>query len=280
MFCPYPRNVHIGVAGQADQHRTAAVRRDMQDQDGVRAVPGVGSGVQLALLRPGQARPAVRAGDEPVLPGARRRAARVVHQHVAPDKLGVQVEVHCAEQDQDHQHDAAGDEQDPPSPVPPRPAAAPAATGGRLRRPRVGGRGPAALAAGWRAVHRRLLRPGAGLLAAPTGRPGIAARGRGRPGAARGQAHGRLARPRRRRAGPVGATGGLGLLVTEPARWPLVHAVPSHQIVTTSLPDDPRSPGCPELIPSSSSAASTSPARSGGRHSRRLVTSTSSAIDR
>ena len=221
--------------------------------------------------------------SEPVMSqfcaGARRRAARVVHQHVAPGELGVQVEVHRAEQDQDHQHDAAGDEQDPPSPVPPRPAAAPAA-GRWLRRPRVGGRGPAALAAGWRAVHRRLIRPGACLLATPTGRPGIAAGSRGRPGAARGQAHGGLARPRLRRAGPVGATGRPGLLVTEPARWPLVHAVPSHQIVTTSLPDDPRSPGCPELIPSSTSAASTSPTRSGGRHSRRLVTSTSSAIDR
>ena len=53
--------------------------------------------------------------------------------------------------------------------------------------------------------------------------------------------------------------------------------LPSHQIVTTSRPDEPRSAGFPGSTPESASAPATSAARSGGRQSRRLVTSTSSS---
>src|SRR5580658_3942135 len=44
-----------------------------------------------------------------------------------------------------------------------------------------------------------------------------------------------------------------------------------------SRPDEPRSAGCSGSMPESSSALATSPARSGGRHSRLLVTSVISA---
>src|SRR5215469_128809 len=50
-----------------------------------------------------------------------------------------------------------------------------------------------------------------------------------------------------------------------------------HQIVTTSRPDEPRSTGCAGSTPRSVRAVATSPARSGGRHSRRRVTSVISA---
>ena len=137
LVVPEPGNLDIGVARHADEHRPAAVRRDMQDQDRVRAVPAGESGVQFPLLCIGQALAAVRAGDEPVLPGPRGRAPGVVRERVVPGQLGVEVEVHRADQDQQDEHEAAHQEQDPPRPVPPGCAAATARR--RPRRPRPGG---------------------------------------------------------------------------------------------------------------------------------------------
>ena len=201
-----------------------AARGYVQDQDRVGAMAAdVVAGGQHPLFLAGQALPAVRSGDQPVLPGSGGGPAGVVDQHVLAIQLPVEVEVRAHDRDQQQRDDDGDDREDPPWPQPaPRPVP--------FRLPP-----PAACAPG----RRRCRRCGGGLPVG--GRPAGGLRRKRPPGAAAAE---QASRPRLR-GGPGRRCGRPGPRapgrsdyrpdqdfpetcrcpgLPEPAFWPLAHA--------------------------------------------------------
>ena len=136
-------DLHVGVARDGDHRRLAADRRDVDDDDGVRALPALGEvtgGVAFAVLV-GQSLAGVRADEQPV------RALRVpgggVGERVDPVEAGIDPPRRTADDHDDHQQEDAEDASDAGA------AALPLLT-------RCPGRGLARWLVLWlRALHRR-----------------------------------------------------------------------------------------------------------------------------
>jgi len=181
---PKPGNRQVGVAWQAEQHGPAAARGNVQQHDRVGSLAAdIMPGGELVFLLRCQPRAAVRAGDEPVLPGRGGRAAGVVHQDVGSDQLRVEIEVHPDGQHEDDDDEQGDDLHDPARAQPPLAGAGVA--GCRSRGLARAGASPGA--------RRGLLGP---VTRCRTGSCRTGSRG----GAPRGQAHGRLTADARRLA--------------------------------------------------------------------------------
>ena len=132
-----PGDGHIGVAGQADQHRLAGAAGDVQQHHGVGTAAGGLAGAELAAAALVQALAAVRPDDQPVGTRGGRRPPLVVGQGVDPGEPGVDPDAQPDQQHDQHEQDHA--EAPAPAPGPAGlggPATAPA---GIPRRPLLAG---------------------------------------------------------------------------------------------------------------------------------------------
>src|SRR5262245_6504995 len=93
---------HVRVPGQADQRRLPPARGDVEQHHRVGAPASRAARGELGPLLCRQARSAVGADEQPVLPGGRRRTAVVIGDRIDAVELRIEIEVPADHQDEQH----------------------------------------------------------------------------------------------------------------------------------------------------------------------------------